>query len=211
MNTARKNRIYNINECIVFAKTNEPFGSLSNMASGYPLFINDNIIPSSEALYQAMRYSLFPHIQHEIISQHSPMTAKMISKKYHTYTRQDWEDIKIKVMRWALQVKLSQHWTKFSALLDATGNKPIVEYSTKDKVWGATKISDTQLSGVNALGRLLMELRENYVRANQHIECVTPPSNVAGFRLYDHDIDMVCNEDYFLNNPDEERAMCKLP
>ena len=61
------NRIYRIDECIVFAKTSEPFGGLSNMAPGYPLFINDNIIPSSEALYQAMRYSLFPSIQHEII------------------------------------------------------------------------------------------------------------------------------------------------
>ena len=207
MSTARKNRIYNISECIVFSKTNEPFGCLSNMASGYPLFINDNIIPSSEALYQAMRYSLFPHIQHEIISQHSPMTAKMISKKYYAYTRQDWEDIRIKVMRWALEIKLSQHWTKFSALLDATGNKPIVEFSTKDKVWGATKINDTQLSGVNALGRLLMELRENYIYNSQRIECVKAPTNVAGFRLYDHDIDMVCNEDYFLNNPDEEREV----
>jgi len=61
------NRIYRIDVCIVFAKTSEPFGGLSNMAPGYPLFINDNIIPSSEALYQAMRYSLFPSIQHEII------------------------------------------------------------------------------------------------------------------------------------------------
>ena len=204
MSTLRRNRIYNINECIVFAKTNEPFGGLSNMASGYPLFVNDNIIPSSEALYQAMRYSLFPQIQHEIISQHSPMTAKMISKKYYAYTRQDWEDIKIKVMRWVLEIKLSQHWTKFSALLDETGDKPIVELSNKDKVWGATKISDTQLSGVNALGRLLMELRENYVRSHRYIECVNPPVSVAGYRLYDHDISLICNEDYFLNNPDEE-------
>jgi len=176
------------------------------MASGYPLFINDNIIPSSEALYQAMRYSLFPKIQHEIISQSSPMTAKMISKKYYAYTRQDWENIKIKIMRWVLEIKLSQHWTKFSDLLRSTGAKQIVEYSAKDKIWGATKFSDTQLSGVNALGRLLMELREKYVDNNQPIECVTPPLHIAGFRLYDHDIDVICNEEFFLNNPDEEEV-----
>ncbi len=201
------NRIYSIDQCIVFAKTNEPFGGLSNMAPGYPLFVNDNIIPSSEALYQAMRYPLFPSIQHEIISQGSPMTAKMISRKHNGFTRQDWEDVKIKVMRWVLEIKLSQHWEKFSNLLDSTGDKPIVEYSAKDKIWGATKINANQLKGVNALGRLLMELRENYVRRNQRIECVTAPVKIAGFRLYDHEIDTVCNEDYFLNEPDEEREM----
>lgn len=206
MNTGQVNRIYNIKECIVFAKTNEAFGGLSNMAPGYPLFINDNIIPTSEALYQAMRYSLFPKIQNEIISQHSPMTAKMISKKYRIYSRQDWNSTRIKIMRWALEIKLSQHWTTFSALLDATGDKPIVEYSSKDAFWGAMKINGDQLSGVNALGRLLMDLREKHVRTNTKINCVNPV-NVAGFRLYDHDIDLVCNEDYFLNSPDEEFEM----
>lgn len=206
MNTGQENRIYNINECIVFAKTNEPFGGLSNMAAGYPLFINDNIIPNSEALYQAMRYSLFPKIQYEIISQHSPMTAKMISKKYRAYSRQDWESVRIKIMRWALEIKLSQHWITFSELLKATEDKPIVEYSRKDNFWGATKINDNQLSGVNALGRLLMDLREKHARTDTKIDCVNPV-NIAGFRLYDHDIDLVCDENYFLNNRDEEYSM----
>ena len=59
-------RNYNAKEAIVFRKTTEPFGGLSNMASGYALYINELIIPSSEHLYQAMRYPTNPEIQFEI-------------------------------------------------------------------------------------------------------------------------------------------------
>lgn len=104
-------RIYDPKEVISFRKTTEPFGGLSNMASGYSIFINNVIIPSSEHLYQAMRYPLFPEIQHEIISQDNAMKAKMVSNKYkEKYSRPDWEMIQFKVMRWVLEVKLAQNW-----------------------------------------------------------------------------------------------------
>lgn len=189
-----KNRIYTVSDSIVFSKTNEKFGGLSNMAPGYPLYINENIVANSEMLYQAMRYPLFPDIQFEIISQNSPMTAKMISKKYLDKTRQDWELIKIKVMRWCLEVKLCQHWDKFSSLLRETEAKSIVEYSSKDKFWGASKTEDEKiLSGLNALGRLLMELREKYVLPKKELMKVTPLT-ITGFLLYGHDIETVYSE-----------------
>ncbi len=207
MKEAANSRVYNLKESIVFAKTDAPFGGLSNMAPGYPLFVNENIIPSAEALYQAMRYPLFPEIQHQIIIQNSPMTAKMISKKYYPHTRQDWETVKVKVMRWALEIKLSQHWNKFSALLKETSNKPIVEYSTKDKIWGAVKINDVQLSGVNALGRLLMELREKYVNIDNQINCIEP-LNITGFMLYGHNIEKACSEDHFSSESIYDDFVC---
>ena len=74
-------RNYNAKEAIVFRKTTGPFGGLSNMASGYALYINEVIIPSSEHLYQAMRYPTNPEIQFEIINQDNAMKAKMISNK----------------------------------------------------------------------------------------------------------------------------------
>ena len=189
-----KNRTYAISESVIFAKTSEEFGGLSNMAPGYPLYINENIIPNSEALYQAMRYPLFPDIQFEIISQNSPMTAKMISKKYLEKTRQDWEQVKVKVMRWCLEVKLCQNWEKFSSLLNETGHKSIVEYSAKDSFWGALKTEDkNKLSGLNALGRLLMDLRERYVISDKELKKVIP-LNVTGFLLYGHQIEIVYND-----------------
>jgi ribA/ribD-fused uncharacterized protein len=198
---ASNHRVYSIDECVVFAKTDEHFGGLSNMAPGYPLYVNDNVIPSAEALYQSLRYPLFPNIQFEIIAQTSPMTAKMISKKNYPFSRQDWDEIRTKVMRWCLEVKLSQHWNKFSALLKETGNKPIVEYSRKDTIWGATKISDKQLGGTNALGRLLMELREKYVHNGGKLVCVEP-LDITGCLLFGYPIETVCNEEFYVNNPD---------
>jgi ribA/ribD-fused uncharacterized protein len=191
-----ENRIYNQSEVISFRKTTESFGGLSNMASGYSLYVNDVFIPSSEHLYQAMRYSLFPDIQHEIISQDNAMKAKMISNKYKAkYSRADWDFVRIKIMRWALEIKLSQNWDSFSALLLSTGNKDIVEYSHKDKIWGAVEASNGQLLGVNALGRLLMELRAKYVHSFDRLYCVNS-LNIAGFLLYNHPIEKICDDNY---------------
>lgn len=188
-------RLYHIDEVITFRKTNEEFGGLSNMASGYSLFINNIIIPSSEHLYQALRYPLFPDIQHEIISQDNAMKAKMISNKYKSkYSRPDWEDIQIKVMRWALEIKLSQNWDSFGDLLKRTANKDIVEFSHKDKIWGAV-LNNNVLEGVNALGRLLMELRSKYIHTNNRIYCVEP-LNISAFLLYDFHIERICDEAY---------------
>jgi ribA/ribD-fused uncharacterized protein len=203
-----KFRIYKKDECIVFSKTNEKFGGMSNMAPGYPLFVNDNIIPNSEVLYQAMRYPLFPDIQNEIISQNSPMTAKMISKKYLDKTRQDWELIKTKVMRWCLEVKLCQNWETFGQLLRETENKPIVEFSVKDKFWGASSLNDKELSGVNALGRLLMELREKYIHSNKSLQKVQP-LNITGFLLYGYEIESIWNEAVYANDFGNELFMCR--
>ena len=73
-------RIYRRAECIVFRKTKEPFGGLSNMASGYPIKIGGFRILTSEALYQACRFPHMREVQRLIIGQRSPMTAKMKSK-----------------------------------------------------------------------------------------------------------------------------------
>ncbi|HEU5288990.1 MAG TPA: NADAR family protein [Cyclobacteriaceae bacterium] len=187
-------RQYIESEVITFRSTKAEFGGLSNMASGYSINVNGVIIPSSEHLYQACRYPLFPDLQEEIIRQDSPMTAKMISKKHHKYTRQDWDNVRFKIMRWCLEVKLSQNWEKFSQILLKTGSKPIVELSTKDKVWAAVKEGD-KLIGTNALGRLLMELRENYVKKNEYQRCIDPLP-IPGFLLFGNPIEEVCNESF---------------
>ncbi|SFA95104.1 conserved hypothetical protein, ribA/ribD-fused [Rhizobium sp. NFR07] len=88
------------------------------------------------------------------------MTAKMRSKPYRDDSRPDWEEVRVKVMRWCLRAKLLHNWTTFSTLLLATGDRPIVEDSRKDDYWGAKSGEDNLLAGRNVLGRLLMELRE---------------------------------------------------
>jgi len=185
-------REYLISEVITFRSTKAEFGGLSNMANGFSLNVNGVIIPSAEHLYQACRYPLFPSIQEEIIIQESPMTAKMISKKHLKYTRQDWDSVRFKIMRWCLEVKLSQNWEKFSEVLLKTGSKSIVEVSPKDKVWAAV-LEGEKLIGVNALGRLLMDIREKYVKTKDYHRCVEPLP-LTGFLLFGNPIQEVCNE-----------------
>jgi ribA/ribD-fused uncharacterized protein len=187
-------RQYIESEVVSFKGTKAEFGGLSNMAAGFSVNVNGIIIPTVEHLYQACRYPLFPTLQEDIIRQDSPMTAKMISKKHLKYTRQDWDQVRFKVMRWCLEVKLSQNWEKFSKVLLETGDKAIVELSTKDKIWAAVKEGD-KLIGTNALGRLLMELRENYVKKKEYQRCIDPLP-IPGFLLFGNPIEEVCNESF---------------
>ena len=119
-------RTYEPASSVVFRKTKDRFGGLSNMAGGFPINVNGVQIGTSEALYQACRFPHMPEVQQLIISEASPMTAKMRSRFYRDQSREDWMSVRIKIMRWCLQVKLAQNWQAFSTLLLKTGDKPIV-------------------------------------------------------------------------------------
>ncbi len=151
------------------------------MASGYPLVVNNVYIKSSEALYQAMRFPHLPDVQKAIIKESSPMTAKMISKKYRNKTREDWEKVKIPIMKWVLRVKLIQNQETFGRLLHETGIHNIVEESAKDAFWGAKVTDSGLLEGLNILGRLLMELRE--LHKNFDVQIIAP-LKIENFKLY---------------------------
>lgn len=161
MTSSHQFRTYTRAESVVFLKTNESFGGLSNMAGGYPIRVNGIRILTSEALYQACRFPHLPDVQRMIIGENSPMTAKMRSKPYRKDSRCDWDHVRVRIMRWCLRMKLASNWSAFSDLLLKTGDRPIVEESRKDDFWGAKGSYDgSLLVGMNVLGRLLMELRE---------------------------------------------------
>lgn len=165
------------------------------MAAGYSICVNDIIIPSAEHLYQACRFPHHPQLQLDIINEPNPMKAKWMGRANIHSTRKDWDSVRFKIMQWVLEIKLSQNWETFGALLLETGNKNIAELSPKDKVWGAVKNADNTLEGVNALGRLLMYIREQYVKTNDYQRCIHP-LEITDFLLLGHSIDLVCNEDY---------------
>ncbi|MCK9213674.1 MAG: NADAR family protein [Rhodoferax sp.] len=178
-------RTYVRGEAVIVYKTKEDFGGLSNMASGYPLQINGVRILTTEALYQACRFPHMPEVQREIIGQHSPMTAKMKSKPHRKDSRPDWDNVRYKVMRWCLRVKLAQNYEEFGRLLLATRDRPIVEQSRKDDYWGA-KLADEAgdtLVGQNVLGRLLMELREKLKEDAEGALKTVPPLGIPDFLL----------------------------
>jgi type I restriction enzyme, S subunit len=189
-------RTYNRFESIVFRKTNEVFGGLSNMAPGFPLMVNGIRILTSEALYQACRFPQMPDVQRLIIAQNSPMTAKMKSKPYRKDTRKDWLQVRVNIMRWCLRVKLCQNWKPFRDLLLDTKDKPIVEESSKDNYWGAKVTESGTLIGINVLGRLLMELREELKKGTDDILLCVKPLVIPDFMLYRQTIGTVENLAY---------------
>jgi ribA/ribD-fused uncharacterized protein len=197
-----EHKVYYANECCVFRKTKELYGGLSNMASGFPLKVNGVHILTSEAIYQACRFPHLPDVQEKIIKEKSPMSAKMVGKPHRGNSRPDWDDTRIKIMRWSLRVKLAQNFVEFGKLLESTFDKPIVEDSSKDDFWGA--ISDKQdeniLKGTNALGRLLMELRQFYNEKRYSYEMfVVEPLNIPNFTLFGQIIDTIDERETFIS------------
>lgn len=169
-----ESRNYRRHDVIAFRKTGEAFGGLSNMAPGFPIPLGGRVIRTAEALYQACRFPHLPDVQQMILSEASPMTAKMRAKPYRDETRPDWDDVRVPIMKWCLRVKLVANWEKFSSLLLSTDNRPIVEDSRKDDFWGAKPSNDSMLEGRNVLGRLLMELREKLVRDPSSLRVIRP-------------------------------------
>lgn len=178
-------RQYLRTDVIVVYKTKEKFGGLSNMASGFPVCVNDVQILTSEALYQACRFPHLPSVQREILWQRSPMIAKMKSKLYIKYSRPDWDLVRTRIMRWCLRVKLAQNYDTFGQLLLDTKDYPIVELSLKDDYWGTRANGERGeiLIGQNVLGRLLMELRELLKKDEFGALKVVQPLSIQNFFL----------------------------
>lgn len=161
------------------------------MAGGFPLCVNGSPIRTSEALYQACRFPHLPNVQKLIIDERSPMTAKMKGKPYRKDSRPDWDQVRVKVMRWCLRVKLAQNWESFSQLLLKTGQRPIVEESRKDGFWGARPTDEQTLVGMNVLGRLLMELREAVKTGGQQAALRVESPDICNFRLFGRPIEAI--------------------
>lgn len=192
-------RTYNKREVITFAKTTGNFGALSNMAKDFPLFINEIMVDSTETLYQALKFPFHPEIQALILKQSNPMRAKIVSRHYQKCVRPDWDKIKFLVMEWCLRVKLLQNWESFGNVLRSTGRNTIVEYSVKDNIWGASPLDKDFLQGVNALGRLLMKIREEYLDGMQKPTMVAPP-NILGFLFMGYPVATVYAPEYYFND-----------
>lgn len=173
-------RTYNLNKVAYFRFTKAKYGGLSNFAPGFPLELNGVTIPTTEALYQASKFE-DDDVQRAIATADSPRAAKDLARSWESKTRAGWHNSgKIKVMRWCLQMKLAQNWEKFKEVLDSTENLPIVEFSKKDPYWGAKPVG-VELVGVNALGRLLMELRD---LANSGGFIAAEPPDIPNFEMF---------------------------
>ena len=85
----------------------------------------------------------------------SPMAAARLGRDHGRSIRSDWDAVRDEVMRKALRAKFTQHPALRDILL-STGQAEIVEHTKNDNYWG----DGGDGTGRNALGRLLMEIRE---------------------------------------------------
>ena len=169
MKVSTQTATYPRNQCAPFMRSREKHGHLSNMTFGYPLSVNGINFQGPEGLYQALKYPGSPDTQKAIASQRSGMEAKKAAYATTATMRADWDQVRITAMAWTLTAKLRQHPDRFGAALLDTGQLPVVEMSHKDPFWGARPDGQT-LTGVNVLGKLLTQLRDEYRRHHRDPE-----------------------------------------
>ena len=151
---------------ISFTKVDLPYGWLGNMAP-YPIIYEDKEWRTSEALFQAMRFDS-NEIKEIIRNEKSPMAAKMKAKSNKcSYIVQPMSEKDIDNMRLCLNLKFNQHSSLKEKLLK-TGEHTIIEdigsrRCARHEFWGAYKNEKNEWVGNNLMGKLLMELRIDYI------------------------------------------------
>jgi len=113
------------------------------------------IYPSVEHAYQAAK-TLDNGDREAIRIEPNPAAAKKLGNKVQL--REDWEDIKLKVMRKLLKQKFSKD--PWMSMLIATADRKLIEGNWwNDTYWGVCKGK-----GENRLGKLLMAIRKNLIK-----------------------------------------------
>lgn len=186
-----------------FSKIKDPAGILSNMGA-LEVEAGGKRWKSTEALYQASRFPDHPDIQELIRAEHSPMSAKMMSKPHREGKgRADWNEVRVPIMEWCLWLKLAFNFRFIYWSLKEHLGQPIVEITAKktprpdDLFWGTLpdKGNPDQLSGTNMLGKLWMAIRDD-VFADPAIPfgdlarkyAVVPPPPVENLRLFGQEV-----------------------
>jgi len=117
----------------------------------YPILYNNVLYKSTEHAFQAQKTLDLEEIQ-LVRNASTPGRAKKLGKE--VTLREDWEDIKVDVMRDILWAKFSN--TDLSTKLLSTGERHLIEGNNwHDDFWGMHSHK-----GKNMLGKLLMEIRD---------------------------------------------------
>ena len=150
-----------------FNGVKEPNGWMGNMAP-YPIKYNGKVWLTSEALFQSMRYD-DDSVKEIIRGEKSPMGAKMKAKKNRDQmVVVPMSELDVENMRKCVKMKFDAHPqlkrqlmnTKDSFIYEDIGNRN----GERHKFWGAKKWSESEGDGNNMMGKILMDLREEYLK-----------------------------------------------
>lgn len=175
---------HDLNQSIYITPNN--FFDLSNLAPNYGVLINKFPIASAEHLYHALKFSDNFDIQQLIIESDSTKSARRTASsiKLRQYIRKDFEDIKLDIMQYCLHAKMIWNWVKFGNLLKETGASTIVDVSRGNDIFWGTNDKSTEIVGENQLGKLITQLRDDYLNGdNSNLRVLTAPEHL-NLRLF---------------------------
>ena len=150
-----------------FKKVAEEYGWMGNMAP-YPIKFDGKVWRTSEALFQSMRFD-DDNVKEIIRGEKSPMGAKMKAKKNRDQmVVVPMSELDVENMRKCVKMKFDAHPqlkrqlmnTKDSFIYEDIGNRN----GERHKFWGAKKWSESEGDGNNMMGKILMDLREEYLK-----------------------------------------------
>ncbi len=142
-------------DTIYFYNRDEPYYEFTNFAP-YGFFAKTTFWNTSEHYFQAQKFPKMA-LYEEVRQARTPSDARKLARANFRRQREDWDEIRLNVMREALRQKFDAN-PPLKQLLLSTGQRPLVEASEEDAFWGF----GPDREGQNNLGKLLMELREQY-------------------------------------------------
>jgi len=129
---------------------------------------NDNTFSNTEQMFMYHKALFFEdfEIAEKILNTPVPYEAKALGRQVRGYVDEEWSKIRYDVMFQANLCKYIQNDNLRVKLL-ATGDKILVEVNPRDRIWGIGMdennpniYDETKWKGLNLLGKVLMEVRE---------------------------------------------------
>jgi ribA/ribD-fused uncharacterized protein len=140
---------------INFYHVNKPHGGFSNF-SKHAIQFDGKTWPTTEHYFQAQKF-MGTDYEEQVRLATTPMQAAQMGRDRSRPLRPDWEITKDNIMRAAVRAKFTQH-SDLRAELLATADALLVEHTANDRYWG----DGGDGSGKNMLGRILMEIRDEF-------------------------------------------------
>lgn len=142
-------------QAIYFYTVQDKYGAFSNF-SPHGFESDGSYFATAEHYYQSEKFEDDTYKQ-RVMRVATAKDAADLGKTKNIGIRQDWEQVKIAVMRKALNLKFSTH-EDIRNLLLSTGDLLLIENSPYDNYWGIGRTG----TGQNHLGTLLMQIRQKF-------------------------------------------------
>lgn len=134
-----------------------PYYETSNFVfsnfSAHSVRIDGLVYPTVEHAFHSQKFTN-PKLREKLRQAESPLAAWQMARKYKDERRDDWDVVKLQILKDLIREKVSQHIEVRNALL-ATGEDLIIEQNPNDDFWG----SGADGEGLNNMGKILMEIR----------------------------------------------------